>query len=97
MSVFMEARPRRQNFVCTVVEAQFASSLTLSNGTMTNLGTLLDRLNIAFTIVFSAELTVNAFSHWFRAVRSFHQPQKYAGTRYLQRNALLDFSVGAPA
>ena len=55
-----------QNFVLNVVEAQLNGSLLDSNGQPTALGALLGRLDVVFTCLFTAELSVNLYGHWLR-------------------------------
>ena len=57
---------RRQNFGCTVAETQFVDSLTNSDGTPTQFQRNLDYFNLFFTLLFTVELAVNMFSHWFQ-------------------------------
>ena len=60
-------RPRTpQNFVVNAAEAQIISSLTDSDGGETATGVLLERVDTAFTAVFTVELAVNAYGHWCR-------------------------------
>ena len=54
-----------QSFICTILESQYASELTNPDGSSTGLGTVLDRLNLCFTIIFTAELVILAFANWF--------------------------------
>ena len=56
----------RQNFMCTIVEAEFASELTNEDGSPSRIANLLDNLNLLFTVVFTVELAINAFANWFR-------------------------------
>jgi hypothetical protein len=55
-----------QNFGCTIFESEFISLLTHDDGSPTNVANLLENLNLLFTIVFTVELAINAFAHWFR-------------------------------
>jgi hypothetical protein len=48
------------------VEAEFYHELTNKNGSHATIATLLDQLNLFFTIIFTVELAINAFAHWFR-------------------------------
>ena len=62
-----------------------AHTHTHASGSTTALGVLLDRLNLAFTVVFAAELAVNAFAHWFREVQYPHHqyhPNHYHRYQY---------------
>jgi hypothetical protein len=52
-----------QNFFINVSEAQIANSLTGEEAE--RWGTLFDRLNLTFTCLFTLELLVNMFVHWF--------------------------------
>ena len=56
-----------QSFICTILESQYASELTNSDGSSTSFGAALDRANLFFTVIFTAELIVVAFSSWFLA------------------------------
>ena len=55
----------RQNFACTIIESELIDSLTNPDGTPTPLAGLMDQLNVAFTVIFTIELALNMFSHWF--------------------------------
>jgi hypothetical protein len=57
-----------QNFVCTVVESQSVTLLYNADHDKTPMGKLLDDLNLFFTVIFAAEVLVNAFAHWFHEV-----------------------------
>ena len=52
-----------QNFVANVADSEMAGSLSV-NGTPTELGQALEKLDSAFTAVFTAELLINAYAHW---------------------------------
>mmetsp|Transcript_37891 Transcript_37891/g.100841 ORF Transcript_37891/g.100841 Transcript_37891/m.100841 type:complete len:203 (+) Transcript_37891:523-1131(+) len=54
------------NFVCTVVECQFIDSMQNDDGSSTATGSTLEQLNTMFTLVFTAELAINMFCHWWR-------------------------------
>jgi hypothetical protein len=54
-----------QNFGCTIAESQFIQNLQDEFGQPTEFARTLDQLNLFFTLLFTAELAVNAFSHWF--------------------------------
>ena len=56
---------RAQSFICTILESQYASDLVDANGSLTDFGAALVRANVFFTIIFTAELLVVAFSSWF--------------------------------
>jgi hypothetical protein len=62
----IHAAPFEQNFGCTITESQFIEDLHDENGAPTSFAQILDQLNLFFTLLFTAELVVNAFSHWFR-------------------------------
>ena len=56
-----------QNFCTSVIEAQQqADSLIAQDGSPTLLKSVLDNLNIGFTVVFTVELLTNMFAHWFK-------------------------------
>ena len=57
-------RCRAQSFVCTILESQYASDLVNAHGSLTSFGAALDRANLFFTVIFTAELLVVAFSSW---------------------------------
>ena len=57
---------RAQNFGCTIAESQFVDNLQNEDGSPTTFAHNLDKMNLFFTLLFTAELAVNAFSHWFR-------------------------------
>jgi hypothetical protein len=52
--------------MCTIVEAEYTPELKNEDGTPTMLAGLLEYLNIVFTVIFTVELAINAFAHWFR-------------------------------
>ena len=58
---------RRQNFVCTILESQLDSQDMDDPAARSAHTILLERLNLFFTLVFTVELAVNAYSHWFLA------------------------------
>ena len=58
--------PLPQNFAITAAEAQLASSLVSSDGGPTAVGAQLERVDMFFTLLFTAELVVNAYAHWLR-------------------------------
>ena len=58
-------RPPRQSFLCTIVEAQYSSRL--ADGSHARMAAVLDAMNLAFTLIFTAELGVNLLAHWLRA------------------------------
>ncbi len=55
-----------QNFVVNAAEAQIKERLWTDDGALTLLGEQLEDLDMFFTIVFTAELLVNAYAHWFK-------------------------------
>ena len=54
-----------QSFMCTILESQYTNELFHPDGSLTSFGSALDHINLFFTIIFSAELVVLAFSNWF--------------------------------
>ena len=56
---------RLQSFLCTILESQYGANLVNPDGSFTSLGVALDRANLLFTIIFTGELIVVAFSSWF--------------------------------
>mmetsp|Transcript_76731 Transcript_76731/g.206772 ORF Transcript_76731/g.206772 Transcript_76731/m.206772 type:complete len:291 (-) Transcript_76731:88-960(-) len=57
------------NFVCNIIESQMRERLTDKDGTPSRLAEVLKTLDLAFTIVFAAELAVNMLSNlWSRFV-----------------------------
>ena len=59
--------PARQNFIINAAQAQLNGQLLRDDGSLTPVGLALDRLDVAFTLLFTAELLVNAYAHWFAA------------------------------
>ena len=55
----------RQNFACTVLEAQTDGSSDGGDGRGPSPATF-DQLNLAFTVFFSAELALHAAAYWLR-------------------------------
>ena len=54
-----------QNFFASIIEAQLSTdSLVKPDGSPTVYQQNLDDLNLAFTIVFTADLLINLFAHW---------------------------------
>jgi hypothetical protein len=51
--------------VCTILESQYIDSVQ-DDGAHAQLSQQLERLNLVFTFLFTAELAVNAFSNWLR-------------------------------
>jgi hypothetical protein len=58
--------PLKQNFLSTIMEAQYGRKLALQDGSSTLLGVLVDRLNLFFTAYFALELIVNIYAHWIQ-------------------------------
>ncbi len=58
--------PALQNFMASIFEAQYGRKLVLTDGQATQLGEMMDRLNLFFTIYFAVELVINAYAHWLR-------------------------------
>ena len=56
-----------QNFVSSILEAQFGRKLLLQDGSSTRLGDMMDNLNLFFTAYFTLELLVNAYANWMQA------------------------------
>ena len=54
-----------QNFFVHIVESQL-SNLTDQNGQPSHIGNVFDAVDKVFTILFAAELMLNALSHWFK-------------------------------
>ena len=55
-----------QNFFVNAAESQITDLLTNNNGSLTVIGSDLEKLDEFFTIIFAFELAINAFAHWFR-------------------------------
>jgi hypothetical protein len=55
-----------QNFGANVLQMQLIESLTNDDGSLTDIGKTLDRLDQFFTIIFAFELALNMLSQWFR-------------------------------
>ncbi len=55
-----------QNFAANLVAAQFNSRLRNSDESLTSLGVLFERLNLAFSLAFLIEILVNLFANWYR-------------------------------
>ena len=55
-----------QNFVCTIVESQYMNGPSNDEHSKTTLASLMERLNLFFTIIFTMELGMNAFCYWLR-------------------------------
>jgi hypothetical protein len=60
-----------QNFALNAVEAQIVDAMTEEDGSSSDIGTKLDFVDTAFTIVFTLELVVNAYAYWFRCALRF--------------------------
>ncbi len=56
--------PHPQNFLINVAQSQLNGQLVADDGSFTDSGLFLDRLDIFFTCVFTAELLLNAYAHW---------------------------------
>ena len=54
-----------QSFFCTIMESQYTTGLVNADGTKSQLGTLLTRLNLFYTVFFTVELGVCTFGNWF--------------------------------
>ena len=67
LAAYRPSRRAPQNFAVNAAEAQIISSLTDSDGGETATGVLLERVDTAFTAVFTVELAVNAYGHWCRS------------------------------
>jgi voltage-gated sodium channel len=52
-----------QNFLANAAEAQIEA--TDNEGNLTTIGRRLEALDTFFTIIFTVELAINAFAHWF--------------------------------
>ncbi len=55
-----------QNFFVNATESQVSDVLTNEDGSLTDIGANLERLDEFFTIIFAVELSINMFAHWFR-------------------------------
>ncbi len=59
-----------QNFAATATDSQLGpAGLTNPDGSRNDLGLFLQNLDLSFTAIFTAELLVNMFAHWFFPVR----------------------------
>jgi hypothetical protein len=54
-----------QNFLANAAEAQLVESLIDSDGKPTAIGATLEHIDTFFTVVFTVELVINAYAHWF--------------------------------
>ncbi len=55
-----------QNFAATATDSQLGpAGLQNPDGTRNGLGLFLQNLDLSFTAIFTAELLVNMFAHWF--------------------------------
>ena len=54
-----------QNFAVTVTQSELNGEIFNADGTFTNTGALLDKIELILTLVFTAELLFNMYSHWF--------------------------------
>jgi voltage-gated sodium channel len=55
-----------QNFGVNAAGAQISTSLYNSDGSLTSAGSALELVDLIFTVIFTVELAINAFAHWFR-------------------------------
>ncbi len=55
-----------QNFLSSIIEAQFGRKLVLQDGSTTHLGEMMDKLNLFFTAYFTLELFINAYANWIQ-------------------------------
>ena len=53
--------------MCTLFESQYIDSSAHQDGSKVALAILMERLNLFFTFLFTVELVINAYSHWFGA------------------------------
>jgi hypothetical protein len=58
--------PGAQNFAVNAAEAQIVEALSNDDGSSTQLGDHLEKLDTFFTIVFTLELLINAYANWFQ-------------------------------
>ena len=63
-----------QNFFVNVMESQLNSQASWNTW-----GPLFDKLNLAFTLIFTAELLVNMYANWFREFVSSGSEQSSRG------------------
>jgi hypothetical protein len=56
-----------QNFLLNAVEAQIVDEIVGDDGRLSELGAALEHVDALFTALFTAELAINAYAHWFRA------------------------------
>ncbi len=54
-----------QNFLASIFEAQYGRKMALQDGSATQLGDMMDDLNLFFTAYFAVELGINMYAHWF--------------------------------
>jgi hypothetical protein len=54
-----------QNFVVNAAEAQIIDKVADADGTLTALGEGLEHIDTFFTVIFTMELAINAYAHWF--------------------------------
>ena len=59
-----------QNFVASILDAQYADWLVNDDGSLTNLGTVDKMINMLFTFSFTVELILNIFANWFKRFKS---------------------------
>ncbi len=55
-----------QNFLSSIIEAQYGRKLLLQDGSSTQLGSMMDKLNLFFTAYFTLELMINAYANWLQ-------------------------------
>ena len=54
-----------QNFITSILDAQFAEELSTRSGALTSLGRIDTSINLLFTFAFTVELVFNLFANWF--------------------------------
>jgi hypothetical protein len=54
-----------QNFLVSIFEAQYGRKMVLQDGSSTQMGEVMDALNLVFTIYFTVELAINVYANWF--------------------------------
>jgi hypothetical protein len=64
------------NFCANLIEAQLAGNLTEEDGSPNQEQRMLDFADLTFTCLFTAELAVNLYAHWFQEckLRAFSSP-----------------------
>ena len=58
------ACPEPQNFVTSILDAQFADRLVNHDGTLSDAGRIDWGVNLLFTSAFTVELILNVFANW---------------------------------